>query len=72
MSHQNQTTEVGPGIDSFLHATHHPGSQTTTLESLDDEDVGQVGECDVVGDETSESDECEVCQRSIARETIVV
>lgn len=55
--HEDEAAQVGPLVDDFLEALHHPAGEAAALELLDDEDVGEVGECDVVGYDTGEADE---------------
>lgn len=57
MRHEDEASQVGPLVDDFLEALHHPAGEAASLELLDDEDVGEVGECDVVGYDTGEADE---------------
>lgn len=57
MRHEDEAAQVGPLVDDFLEALHHPAGEAAALELLDDEDVGEVGECDVVGYDTGEADE---------------
>lgn len=55
--HEDEAAQVGPLVDDFLEPLHHPAGEAAALELLDDEDVGEVGERDVVGYDTGEADE---------------
>ena len=51
VGHEHQASQVRPLVDHLLDAAHHPRGETPTLKIGQDEDVGQVREADIVGDE---------------------
>lgn len=58
--HEDEAAQVRPLVDDLLEAAHHPAGEAAALKLLDDEDVGEVGEGDVVGDDAGEADELDV------------
>lgn len=72
VGHEDEATELRPGVDGLLDATHHEGGKTAALESLEDEDISEVGKGDVVGDKTGKADEGQIGERRVAGEATVV
>lgn len=60
VGHEREAAEVGPLHDHLLDGPDHPRGEPATLVVAQHEDVGQVGEGHVVGDEAGEADQLEV------------
>ena len=58
--HEHQPAQVGPLVHQLLGAAHHPRREAPALVLLEDEDVGEVCEGDVVGDDAGEADHLEL------------
>lgn len=55
--HEDEASQVWPLLDEFFEALHHPAGEPAPLELFKDEDVSEIGECDVVGYDASKADE---------------
>lgn len=71
VGHEDEAAQVGPAVDDVLEGAHHPRGEAAALVVLEDEDVGEVGKGDVVGDDAAQAGESAVGAGSLAREATV-
>lgn len=71
VGHEDEAAQVGPAVDDLLEGAHHPGRETAALVVLEDEDIGEVGKSNVVGDDAAEASELAVGARCFTGEAAV-